>query len=96
MWSRRAAKDFKVGKGLITRRAAESSEDRGRPTLIKSWSGDVVKGVSLEILMAVTEPADGPSKNSTSGDKKMRQKTKGGRLTRETVEEYRSKFLWAY
>lgn len=36
MRSRRAAKGFKVGKGLITRRTAESSEDRGRPTLIKS------------------------------------------------------------
>lgn len=36
MRSRRAAQGFKVGKGLITRRAAGSSEDRGRPTLIKS------------------------------------------------------------
>jgi len=36
MQSRRGAKGFKVGKALITRRAAKSSEDRGRPTLIKS------------------------------------------------------------
>lgn len=26
--------------------------------------------------MAVTEPADGPSKNSTGGDKKMRQEVR--------------------
>lgn len=46
--------------------------------------------------MAVTEPADGPSKDSTGGDKKMRLKKKRrkGRAqeTRKTLEGYRSKF----